>query len=314
MSRNGPGIAVIMLTLNQRDMTLQCLASLQAQTDVQFQVLVWDNGSRDGTVEAIGERFPNVLTHYSPTNLGVAAGRNAAANRAIETIQPAYLLFLDNDMVLEPGFVSSLVKPLEGNWQVGQVQAKLRFMHDPSRLNDGGGARINYLLWQSSPVGYKEIDRGQHDQVKRCIACGGAMMVRTAIFQQLHGFDTTFNPFGPEDLDFSLRLQQAGYLALYVPDAVAYHVVSHTYGRGYNQAYARHKSRHWFLFMRRHASPLQQAGFFLLGMPYLAVRTLIREGRKGNMAAIQGLVQGLLDLLNSPHSTAKHGHRNGEHP
>jgi GT2 family glycosyltransferase len=289
-------------------MTLQCLASLQAQTDIQFQVLVWDNGSRDETVEAIGERFPRVLTHYSPTNLGVAAGRNAAADLAIGAFQPSYLLFLDNDMMLEPEFVSSLVKRLEGNRQVGQVQAKLRFMYDPSRLNDGGGARINYLLWQSSPVGYNEIDRGQYDTVKKCIACGGAMMVRTDLFQRLHGFDTTFNPFGPEDLDFSLRLQQAGYLALYVPDAVAYHVVSHTYGQGYNEAYARHKSRHWFLFMRRHASPIQQAGFFLLGMPYLAFRTLIREGRKGNMAAIRGLMQGLLDLLNSPSSAEKHRH------
>jgi GT2 family glycosyltransferase len=111
------------------------------------------------------------------------------------------------------------------------------------------------------------------------------------------GFDLTFNPFGPEDLDFSLRLQKAGYKALYVPQAVAYHTVSHTFGEGYSEEYARHKSRHWFHFMRRHATPLQQIGFFALGAPYLAVRVAIREARRGNLGAVRGLFRGIGDFL-----------------
>jgi GT2 family glycosyltransferase len=178
-------------------------------------------------------------------------------------------------------------------------------MDDRQRLNDGGGAKINFVLWQITPVGYEEIDRGQHDRIKRCIACGGAMMVRSDLFQRLGGFDPTFDPFGPEDLDFSLRLQKAGYCALYVPQAVAYHTVSHTFGEGYSEEYARHKSRHWFTFMRRHASPIQQLGFFLLGAPYLVMRTIWREGKKGNLGALRGLVRGILDL--SRHSQRTEG-------
>jgi len=124
-------------------------------------------------------------------------------------------------------------------------------------------------------------------------------MVRTNVFQQLGGFDSAFDPFGPEDLDFSLRLQKAGYAALYVPQAVAYHTVSHTFGKGYSENYARHKARHWFLFMRRHASLGQKFGFLIWGTPYLAVRVLIREGRKGNLGAFRGLFQGLLDFCKS---------------
>lgn len=289
-------VAIIVLTMNQQEMTLQCLSSLVGQTGIRFRILVWDNGSLDGTVETIREHFPEVVVQYSPVNLGVASGRNAAAELAIRLFEPAYLLFLDNDMLLEPGFVSALAKPLEENPRVGQTQAKLRFMNDRTRLNDGGGARINFVLWQVSPVGYGEIDQGQYDTVKECTACGGAMMVRTSLFRHLHGFDTTFNPFGPEDLDFSLRLQRAGYLALYVPAAVAYHVVSHSYGQDYNQTYARHKSRHWYLFMRRHAPFIQQVGFFLIGAPYLTLRLVLREGRKGNIGAIYGIVRGLIDL------------------
>jgi GT2 family glycosyltransferase len=226
----------------------------------------------------------------------VASGRNAAAALAIKTFNPTHLLFLDNDMLVEAGFVDALAAPFSKNAKLGQTQAKLRFMHDRGRLNDGGGARINFMLWRITPVGFGEIDRGQYDTPKKCISCGGAMMVRTDIFRGLGGFDSEFDPFGPEDLDFSLRLQKKGYSALYVPGAVAYHRVSHTYGKGYTEDYARHKSRHWLLFMSRHAPLLQKAGFYGFGAAYLAVRTFIREARKGNIKALRGIVRGMIDF------------------
>jgi GT2 family glycosyltransferase len=299
-----PVIVVIILTFNQCERTMACLDSLLSITTPTFHTLVWDNGSSDGTAETLRQKYTQILVHQHPTNEGVAGGRNQAAAVAIETFQLTHLLFLDNDMLLEPDFVGALLQPFQEDDNIGQTQAKLRFMHDRERLNDGGGAKINFLTWQITPVGYNELDRGQYDVPKKCNACGGAMMVRTDIFQNLGGFDLTFNPFGPEDLDFSLRLQKAGYTALYVPQAVAYHVVSHTFGKGYSEVYARHKSRHWFLFMRRHASVWQKLGFFLLGVPYIVVRVLLREGRKGNLKAVRGLLHGLLDLF-SQSSTLK---------
>lgn len=119
-------------------------------------------------------------------------------------------------------------------------------------------------------------------------------MVRSDVFQQLNGFDPLFGPFGPEDLDFSLRLQKAGYKAMYIPKAVGYHQVSHTYGEGYSEDYARHKSRHWLLFMRRHASIWQKMTFCLFGAPILTVQVFVREARRGNLRAIRGLIKGIL--------------------
>lgn len=122
-------------------------------------------------------------------------------------------------------------------------------------------------------------------------------MVRTDLFLAHGGFDSTFDPFGPEDLDFSLRLRQAGYHALYVPDAVAYHEVSHTFGGGYSEQYAQHKSRHWFVFMRRHATWWQKAGFWLVGAPFLTLRLVVREARRGNLRAVRGVVRGGIDTV-----------------
>jgi GT2 family glycosyltransferase len=287
-------IAVIVLTYNQREKTLACLSHLLAVKKQPFQVVVWDNGSKDDTQGAVQNSYPDVLYHHHPENLGVAGGRNAAAEFAIRELQATHLLFLDNDILVEPGFVEALYAPFCENKKIGQTQAKLRFMHDRTRINDGGGAKINFVLWRITPVGYNEVDHGQYDTPRNCISCGGAMMVRVDVFQQLGGFDPQFGPFGPEDLDFSLRLQKAGYQALYVPQAVGYHEVSHTFGKGYSEEYARHKSRHWMLFMKRHAPPWQKLGFYLIGAPYLVVNVSIREGRKGNWGAVKGLFRGVM--------------------
>jgi GT2 family glycosyltransferase len=286
-------VAVVMLTMNQRDKTLRALQSVQEDAP-GIPVLLWDNGSTDDTLAAVAREFPDVRSHGHPSNLGVASGRNAAARLAISLFRPAHLLFLDNDLVLTPGFTAALLEPFSDG-RVGQTQAKLLYLHDPKRINDGGGCRINFWFGRTDPVGFRQIDRGQCDEVAPCVSCGGAMMVRTDVFERLDGFDSLFDPFGPEDIDFSLRLQGAGYRALYVPKALAYHEVSHSFeGGAYTATYAHVKARHWLRFLRRHGTPLQKAGFLLVGAPLIALRMAIRELVRGNPGALLGSARGLL--------------------
>lgn len=122
-------------------------------------------------------------------------------------------------------------------------------------------------------------------------------MVRADLFRKLGGFDPAFGPFGPEDLDFSLRLAAGGWVALYAPEAVAYHAVSHTFGEDYDEQYARHKAQHWLQFLRRHASPAERIGFFVFGAPVLVARLVLREGRRGNLRAVRGIFRGTADSL-----------------
>lgn len=301
-STHSPSVAVIMLTFNQRETTLRGLGSLSAEDRAQVRVLVWDNASTDGTAEALRERFPEVHVHWHHCNLGVASGRNTAASHAMTRFAPTHLLFLDNDLVLTPGFVAALLEPFAGDARLGQTQAKLRFLGAPDQINDGGGCTISFWRGRTEPVGRYEVDRGQYDQPAPCVACGGAMMVRADVFRELGGFDSAFDPFGPEDLDFSLRLQKRGYRALYVPRAMAYHEVSHTFGGGhYTAHYARAKAQHWLRFLGRHASPLEKIGFVLLGVPLIALRMAVREGRRGNPGALVGSVAGIMTGLRRWH-------------
>lgn len=293
-------IAVVVLSYRQPELTLGVLGSLARCTDPDFRVLVWDNGSGPGdeTVERVRRDFPEATVVGWPENLGVAGGRNAAARHALELWDPDYLLFLDNDMEVEPGFVSELARPLDEDPEIGQTQAKLLYMDDRQRINDGGGCRIVWWRGRTEAVGKGELDRGQYDEAKACMACcGGAMMVRAEVFRELEGFDEAFNPFGPEDLDFSLRVLEAGWRNLYVPTAVTYHKVMHTGVEGYAEDYARNKVRSWFRLLRRHAPPAQRFAFYMIGGPLAVLEMAWRETRRGNFAAAAGAVREAVQLI-----------------
>lgn len=292
-------IAVVILTINQRKQTLRCLELLQRSrsADSSFSITVWDNGSSDETSEAIRAADPSVTVLNSATNLGVAGGRNAAAKAVIERESPDLLLFLDNDMAVEKDFVGALTRPFstESGENIGQTQAKLLLSDQPGLINDGGGCNIQFWLGRTRPVGYGESDSGQFDDEMRCMACcGGAMAVRADLFASLGGFDEQFNPFGPEDIDFSLRLQKRGFEAWYIPSAAAYHDVNHTIGATYSEEYAASRSRHWLRLMRRHASALDWLGFLFVGIPAISIRVLIRERGRSSLKALRGLFAGVL--------------------
>ena len=120
------------------------------------------------------------------------------------------------------------------------------------------------------------------------------MAVRADLFTSLAGFDEQFNPFGPEDIDFLLRLQKRGFEAWYIPSAAAYHDVNHTIGATYSEEYAASRSRHWLRLMRRHASVLDWLGFLFVGIPAISIRVLLRERGKSGMKVLRGLFAGVL--------------------
>lgn len=294
-------IAVIMLTVDQQAMTLRALESVMPQAGDGVKVLLWDNGSVDGTAVAVSERYPSVLIGRSEQNLGVAGGRNSAARLAVQVWCPDRLLFLDNDLVLREGFIKALEDTLDQNPDVGQVQGKLLYLDEPTRINDGGGCRIVYWRGNTDPVGFKEVDIGQCDAPGECVSCGGAMMVRRSVFEALGGFDESFSPYGPEDIDFSLRLKATGAGAVYNPAAVALHAANHTWGKdGYSAAYAQSRVKHWLRFMHRHASRAQIAGFYLFGAPMIALRMVVRELGRGNAAALAGSLRGMFAARRAP--------------
>ena len=299
IGRNDPSTvrtAIIVLTLDQRDTTLRLLKTLNKGLGADTRVLLWDNGSSDDTLASIRSQFPEVRAHRSDENLGVAKGRNRAAKLAICEWDPEFLLFLDNDMTVDPGFLAPLLTPLIEVAGVAQTTAKIRDLDDPERIYGAGGCRVRFWWGDTRHVGSGQLDQGQFDHGGDCVPSGGCMLVRANAFTSLDGFDETFSPYGPEDLDFGLRARAAGYRAIYVPESIVYHQSKpgRTFESGrYSETYATHRSRHWFLFMHRHASLTQRLGFYFIGAPYRLLVLALREARRGNLLpALRGLIQG----------------------
>jgi GT2 family glycosyltransferase len=292
------GIAIVILTWNQLNQTRRCLCSLARAGYALDRIVLWDNGSEDGTEESITRDFPDVIYHRHPTNLGVASGRNAAALFAIRQLSPTHLLFLDNDMVVTPGFVECLGEPFISEPWMAQTLAKIRFLDAPDRLHSAGGIFINFSQGTMTTVGYGESDQGQYDVSTPCLPSGGATMVSVSAFQELGGFDPTFDLYGTEDIDFAFNARAAGYKAQYIPEAVVYHDWQNDRSRLYLQRsdFATTVQR-WMILLGRHATWQQKMGFYLWGAPKVLFRVLVKELRRGNAAALRGIADGLSDFL-----------------
>lgn len=290
-------VGVILLTLNQKEKTLRCLASFeQVLLEPPFRIILLDNASRDGTLDAVKSRFPDVTMHCSPENLGVATGRNTAAEIAIRQFSPEFLLFLDNDMEVSPAALAELTRVFSESDDTAQSTGKILMLEDRERIYGAGGCFVEFTTGQTGHIGYGEADRGQYDEPHPCLPSGGCMMVRTRVFQELHGFDAMFDPYGPEDIDFDLRAKRAGYKGIYAPRAVIYHesTPGHTFEGGMSSSeYVRNKTKLWFRLMRRHARIRDWVIFSAWGAPTGVIRMIIREARRGNLSAMRGLVSGL---------------------
>ena len=296
-----PEVAVIVLTYDQRETTLRFLTSFRQVEAPSHRIWLWDNGSRDGTAEAVARDYPEVRRLAHPHNLGVASGRNRAAETALETEGSPYLLFIDNDMTVEPDFLIQLWEPLVREPALAQTTGKILDLSKPERLYGAGGCRINFLTGKTDHIGWGEVDRGQYDgrdDRRPCLPSGGCLLVRSEIFRRLDGFDTLFDPYGPEDLDFDLRLRALGGVARYVPGAVVYHESEpgRTFEGGAGQAsYTGNRVAQWLRFLHRHGRWWQIGGFYAFGAPWRLLNLLGRAWRQGGLGtALEGVVGGIL--------------------
>jgi GT2 family glycosyltransferase len=220
MAAVSPRVAVVIPTWNGRTLLDVVMPSLERQTYRDFETLVVDNGSTDGTAEQVRERWPWAQVVALAENVGFAAG----VNRGIERARGDYVALVNNDMELHPEFLAALVAGLDDAPGAAAATAKMLGFHDRGLL-DGAG---DILRWSGVvlPRGRGERDHGQYDEPAEVFsACGGAALYRRAAFDEVGLFDEAF--FAQmEDVDWGFRARLLGHGCRYVPGAVAYHMGS----------------------------------------------------------------------------------------
>ncbi|HXH88699.1 MAG TPA: glycosyltransferase family 2 protein [Gaiellaceae bacterium] len=202
------------------------IARLLESLDRDVETIVVDNGSRDGTADLVRERFPHVQLLELPENVGYARAVNAGAREA----QGNALVFVNNDCVLDEGFATELVAPLDPAAGVVMVAGVLREARDPTRIDTAGMELDETLLaldyLNGEPV--TVLDGGVPDPIGPCAAA--AAFDREA-FLGAGGFDEAFFAYW-EDVDLVLRLRLLGGRCVLAPRAQGVHEHSATLKSG----------------------------------------------------------------------------------
>jgi GT2 family glycosyltransferase len=219
-----PRVAVIVVNWNGRDVTLECLRSLSALTFPNADLIVVDNASSDGSVEAIRAGYPNVALLAMPKNLRFAGGNNAGIREALAHGADMVLL-LNNDTVVDPDFLTHLVTRMEADPSNGMVAPKIFYFDQTDKIWFAGGI-ISMWTGTMKHIGIREVDRGQHDTVGEiAYASGCCMLVRADVIRKIGLLDESYHMY-TEDADWSMRARRAGYAIVYEPAARVWHKLS----------------------------------------------------------------------------------------
>jgi GT2 family glycosyltransferase len=224
-----PSVSVIIVSFNTRQMTLECLASLFADLGkMAAEVIVVDNASSDGSVEAIRAGFPQVQVIASETNLGFGAANNAAMKKA----NGQQILLLNSDAFVRPGATKALVDYLDTHPDVGVVGPRLLNADDTLQPScypfptPGRGWIEN--LWISALLPnhprFGDYRRWAHDTDRNVAwVIGACMLIRCAVFEKVGGFDERFFMYS-EEADWQWRIRAAGWKIAFTPSAVVVHL------------------------------------------------------------------------------------------
>jgi GT2 family glycosyltransferase len=220
-----PLVSVIVINWNGKEYLKECLESLRAQTFSDFECILVDNGSTDGSVAYVQRNFPGwVRVLLNARNEGFSGGNN----RGINAASGKYIVLLNNDARADPQWLGELVKAAEENPRAGMLACKI-YLQEGSKIIDNVGHLI-YRDGLNRGRGRLEADRGQYEKIEEVFFPSGcAALYRREMLEEVGLFDEDFFAYG-DDTDLGLKGRLAGWKCLYVPKAVVHHHYSQSSG------------------------------------------------------------------------------------
>jgi len=228
---NNPKVTIIILNWNGKKDTIECLESLKHITYPNYEILLVDNGSTDGSVECFRKRYPELEIIENVKNLGFAEGNNVGIRRAMEK-GVDYMLLLNNDTVVDPNFLGELVMVAESDVKIGLIQSKLLY-YDNHTINTTGF--FFDIFGSTMHRGRFEIDNYQYDNLTEegfFYASGACLLITKKLFLELRGdlFDKYLFAYH-EDVDLSWIARLLGFKIVYCPTSICFHKEGKTSGR-----------------------------------------------------------------------------------
>jgi len=212
-------VSVIIINFNGKEFLKRLFSSLLRTNYREFEIILVDNASSDGSIEFVKESFKDnrIAIIVNDKNLGPSAARNIGFGR----VKGEFVAFLDNDTEVDSEWLSELVKVFDSDSKIAVAQCKLLDMVERNRFDYAG----DYL----TPFGFlyeraqHNVDRGQFDSVEDIFSAkSAATMIKSSIYKELGMHDDSYFIF-MEETDFCFRAWLAGYRVVFVPKAIVWH-------------------------------------------------------------------------------------------
>lgn len=221
-----PLVSIITVNYDQPEVTCELIESLLHITYPSWELLVVDNASPTKDPGYIATKYPSVKLIRSQKNLGFAGGNNLGIREA----RGKYLLLINNDTEVEPGFLEPLVSKLENNPDIGAVSPKIKYFYHKDIIQNAGFTKMNPITIRNFGIGFNEKDHGQFDtDYPTNYAFGAAMMVPVSVVEKVGLMSDIFFLYY-EELDWIQRIKTAGYQIFYIHNSTVYHKDSVTTG------------------------------------------------------------------------------------
>lgn len=294
---NSPFVLVLTLTWNQKDDTLHCLSSLLKMQYPNYSIVLIDNGSEDGTVEAVSNQYPEVIILQNKDNLGFPGGFNVGLRYALHE-KCDYIFMINNDTEVASDLLDKLMRHAKQT-KVGMLSPKIYFYDDPKRIWSVGAMR-HPLTFEMTKKGDFEMDKGQWNEVlDRDYLVGCALLIKRVMLVEVGLFDEGYFPIYYEDMDLSLRAKMAGYRLLLVPQARMWHKVSAAAGGSGSPRERYLMARNSIRFFRKHVHGWR----WLIVLPYRlgsGVKTVVKLLLLKRPESAAAYIRGILDGFRMP--------------
>jgi GT2 family glycosyltransferase len=286
-----PKVSIVVVNWNGFDVTRECLASLAAIDYTNYEVVLVDNGSADGSADKLAAEFPDTIVLRNRENLGFTGGNNVGMRCALER-GTDYILLLNNDTVAAPNFLTELISVAESDERIGILNPKIYYFDPPTKLWYAGGV---YIPWIGigTHIGAGKSDHPRYSKMKDVsFVTGCAFLIKAAVIREIGLLDERFF-YTSEDTDWSIRAIRAGYRALYVPASVIWHKQSYDVKRNAGKSFRDYYNiRNIILLARKHARPYHWPTLAISLGAMLAYRTMGYTVR-GEFERIQALYKGV---------------------
>jgi GT2 family glycosyltransferase len=250
---NQPFLVLVVLNFNRREDTLKCLSSVKQNTYNNYKVILLDNNSTDGSIQAVRSTYPEVQIIELNENRGYAGNNNVGIKAALEE-GADWVFVLNEDTILDPECLSNMVITAESDPQIG-ILGPMVYHHDEPDVIQSAGGMLG-PNWESIHLAKNELDVGQFDRshpVEWISGC--AIMVRRAAIEQDGMIDERFFYYW-EETEWCLRIGKAGWRIVHVPQAKIWHKgVQRDYHPKPSVTY--YSTRNRLLLLAKHQAPLR---------------------------------------------------------